>query len=186
MKNVIPFPIQPRSEFDAIDEARMDEAQRDAIRAALMDKYAAQKAREDAHRANGRTLTLDQLAARLEYEAHKDDPTPNVDGVRVGELFYASWGYDQTNIDFWQVVALKGKHTAVIREIACEYIGGFGMQGKKRPCRNAFANDIEYTVRTSSVEYNGQREKRISNPELKGRKIYPTTDDAEHDYSSYA
>lgn len=26
---------------------------------------------------------------------------------KVGDIFYSSWGYDQTNIDFYQVVAMK-------------------------------------------------------------------------------
>lgn len=32
--------------------------------------------------------------------------TPESVGVKVGDFFYASWGYDQTNVDFYKVVAL--------------------------------------------------------------------------------
>lgn len=35
--------------------------------------------------------------------------TPAEAGVKVGDYFYASWGYDQTNIDFWKVVGLTPK-----------------------------------------------------------------------------
>ena len=37
--------------------------------------------------------------------------------VKVGSIFVMSWGYDQTNVDFYQVVALKGKTQCVVRGI---------------------------------------------------------------------
>jgi hypothetical protein len=36
--------------------------------------------------------------------------------VKIGQIFRRSWGYDQTNVDYFQVVALKAK-TVVVREI---------------------------------------------------------------------
>jgi len=36
--------------------------------------------------------------------------------VNVGDIFYTSWGYEQTNIDFYQVIEKRG-HIAIIREI---------------------------------------------------------------------
>jgi hypothetical protein len=68
------------------------------------------------------TVTLAELAARLDYQRRKRQPTSNVHGVHVGDIFYSVWGYEQTNVDFWQVVELKGKQTAVIREIRAEII----------------------------------------------------------------
>lgn len=38
-------------------------------------------------------------------------------GVKVGDLFSASWGYDQTNVDFFQVVALVGESSVRVREV---------------------------------------------------------------------
>jgi hypothetical protein len=35
--------------------------------------------------------------------------TPQEAGVKIGDFFYASWGYDQTNVDFWKVVGLTPK-----------------------------------------------------------------------------
>lgn len=35
-------------------------------------------------------------------------PNPVDLGVKVGDIFYSSWGYDQTNIDFYEVVGLTG------------------------------------------------------------------------------
>ena len=38
-------------------------------------------------------------------------------GVKVGDLFYSSWGYEQTNVDFFQVVALVGESSVRVREV---------------------------------------------------------------------
>lgn len=48
----------------------------------------------------------------------KAEKTPvNKYGVKVGDIFYSSWGYEQTNIDFYQVIALKGSTMATFRKI---------------------------------------------------------------------
>lgn len=33
----------------------------------------------------------------------------NENGYKVGDVFYSSWGYEQTNIDFYQVIATSKK-----------------------------------------------------------------------------
>lgn len=38
-------------------------------------------------------------------------------GVKVGDLFYTSWGYDQTNVEFFQVIALVGESSVRVREV---------------------------------------------------------------------
>ena len=43
-------------------------------------------------------------------------------GVKVGDVFYESWGYGQTNIDFWQVVRLRGTTQIVLRAIKSEVV----------------------------------------------------------------
>lgn len=35
--------------------------------------------------------------------------TPAAEGIKVGDFFVASWGYEQTNIDFYKVVGLTPK-----------------------------------------------------------------------------
>jgi hypothetical protein len=34
---------------------------------------------------------------------------PDTVGVKIGDYFYASWGYDQTNVDWFRVVGLTPK-----------------------------------------------------------------------------
>lgn len=52
--------------------------------------------------------------------------------VEVGEIYRTSWGYEQTNVEFFEVVAFKGK-TATLREIAAEVVETGWAQGKKTP-----------------------------------------------------
>lgn len=37
--------------------------------------------------------------------------------IKVGDIFVASWGYEQTNIDFYEVQELVGKATIVVAPI---------------------------------------------------------------------
>lgn len=38
-------------------------------------------------------------------------------GVKVGDIFCATWGYEQTNNDFFQVIALVGTSSVRVREV---------------------------------------------------------------------
>ncbi len=129
----------------------------------------------------------DESSALADYLASLEQPTQNAEGVHVGDLFYVEWGWEQTNVDFFQVVSLKGAHTAVLRKIRGDYIGGFSFSGKVRPKRNCFSNDKEYTVRTKKSPYYCDRGVTIKAPHLSGgQTMFKTTDDEEHDYTSYA
>lgn len=44
-------------------------------------------------------------------------PKANKFGVQVGDIFTSSWGYEQTNNTFFQVVALAGTTSVRVREI---------------------------------------------------------------------
>lgn len=54
-----------------------------------------------------------------------------VPSLKVGDVLRCSWGYDQTNVDFYEVVGVSGK-SVIIREIAqtkkSTYAGGFAGQ----------------------------------------------------------
>ena len=38
--------------------------------------------------------------------------------VKVGDIYVSQWGYDQTNVDYYQVMQVKSK-TAVLNQIGC-------------------------------------------------------------------
>ena len=54
---------------------------------------------------------LERLAERSEDGAHSHD-------LGVGDILYSDWGYDQTNIDFYKVMELRGESTVVIQKVA--------------------------------------------------------------------
>ena len=41
----------------------------------------------------------------------------NVKNTKVGDIYYSSWGYDQTNIDFYKIVAKKGSKSFMLQAI---------------------------------------------------------------------
>lgn len=64
------------------------------------------------------------FAAELYGKFKPADETPapaprktNKYGIGVGDVFTASWGYEQTNVDFFQVIALVGEGSVRIREV---------------------------------------------------------------------
>jgi hypothetical protein len=61
--------------------------------------------------------------------------------LKIGTILYSSWGYDQTNIDFYQVITING-FKVTIKEIhkSKEY-DNYGMSGKCKPLPNNFIND---------------------------------------------
>lgn len=50
-------------------------------------------------------------------------------GVKVGDIFAASWGYEQTNVDFFQVVALVGESSVRVREVRPAMIDDVAISG---------------------------------------------------------
>lgn len=62
----------------------------------------------------------------------KDNPNSL---LQVGDILYYSWGYDQTNIDFFQVVSVsKSGKTCTIQEMSSEHVEDKGwMQWTVKP-----------------------------------------------------
>ena len=53
---------------------------------------------------------------RKKKAAEKPQPV-NKFGVKVGDIFSASWGWEQTNNNFFQVIALVGESSVRVREV---------------------------------------------------------------------
>lgn len=63
-----------------------------------------------------RDITNGEVAPAVAAPAKKKEKV-NKYGVKVGDLFYISWGYEQTNVDFFQVIELKGEASVIVREV---------------------------------------------------------------------
>lgn len=81
----------------------------------------------------------------------------------VGEIWYTSWGYEQTNVDFWQVVKSTEK-TVWFRPIKKEYTEEGFLRGHSVPVPNKFTTYLFATAKDSIVR------KRI--PDYSNESIY--------------
>ena len=73
---------------------------------------------------------FDSRVAWAKYKADNKAATSNA-GVNVGDIFVASWGYDQTNVDFYKVVELVGKASVVVRAIGQVMVEATGPMAEK-------------------------------------------------------
>ena len=75
--------------------------------------------------------------------------------IKIGDIFYNSWGYDQTNIDFYQVVATTAK-TITLRAIKSSNndYNAYYMTGSKLPAKDNFCSDE--LIRKNTL-FNGRR-----------------------------
>lgn len=60
--------------------------------------------------------------------------------VKPGDIFRASWGYDQTNIDYYQIVSVSGQ-MATICAIGCMSEETGFMSGESTPALNQFIGE---------------------------------------------
>ena len=60
--------------------------------------------------------------------------------AKVGDILYSMWGYEQTNVDFYQVTKIKGQ-MIVVREIESKKTLTTDMTGDTMPVRNVFIGE---------------------------------------------
>ncbi|HVJ35173.1 MAG TPA: hypothetical protein VND94_18830 [Terriglobia bacterium] len=61
-----------------------------------------------------------------------------VTALQVDDVLRCSWGYEQTNIDYYQVTRICGRQTIEIRSIAADRVETSNMQGNCWPIPDAF------------------------------------------------
>lgn len=60
--------------------------------------------------------------------------------LKLGDVLVCSWGCEQTNVNFYEVVKVAGKATVEIRELAQERICDGDMSGKCTPLVGEYAS----------------------------------------------
>lgn len=67
-------------------------------------------------------VSADKIEAAISGNADQVEKAASVKanryGVKVGDIFSASWGWEQTNADFFQVIALVGELSVRVREVS--------------------------------------------------------------------
>lgn len=82
---------------------------------------------------------------KLNYTGTKQNKQQNYLGVKIGDIFHYSWGYEQTNANYFQVVALKGTKQVIIKEIAYQVTETTGLDSYKvRACKDKFLKDSQF------------------------------------------
>ena len=59
----------------------------------------------------------------------------SMEGFAPGAVLAYSWGYDQTNVDFYEVLERRGKYTVILRQLEADKVedSHLAMQGRTRP-----------------------------------------------------
>jgi hypothetical protein len=124
---------------------------------------------------------IDNRLATIEYRAKRKEEqkvkaAELAANVEVGDLFVDSWGYEQTQVDLYQVVAKPTARTVIVREIASQTVKG----SEGYDCQN---------VRAVPNSFIGEEmKKRLDNYGGFKTSSYscarPTTAEAEH-YNSW-
>ena len=113
----------------------------------------------------------------LEHKAERRHQHAAADrGLELGDVLCASWGWEQTNVDFYEVTGLVGKRTIEYRPIAQTKRSTGFMCGQCRPNPGSYVGTGTYRARASEGAI------RI-NSFTYARKTDPAK---EHYWSSYA
>ena len=96
-------------------------------------------------RINEKIQTKEQTKLRNAKEA---------DTVQVGDIFHCSWGWEQTQCDFYQVISKKGKCTIVVRPIRAETVEVTSWASDMRKAvRDEFLGEKEHTHRLNGDSF---------------------------------
>jgi hypothetical protein len=103
--------------------------------------------------------------------------------LKVGSILRSSWGYDQTNVDFYQVTKLIGAKMVEIQQIAGEGFETLAMQGETAPMVGSFkGKPMRKRAQGDTVKIESYAYARLMKPKLVGG--VPTYESSR--FSSYA
>jgi hypothetical protein len=88
---------------------------------------------KDDHRAKRIAEFIEGRKSRAKLMSERKAERAKPHSLKVGDVLVSSWGYEQTNVDYYEVIEVKGAATVVIREIAQEREATEWEQGKAVP-----------------------------------------------------
>lgn len=97
----------------------------------------------------------------VEYDRKKKEEKKNLGtpDFKVGDIFHESWGYDQTNVNFYEVVEKASAHYAIVREICQNQVPG--SQGfdccNVRPAPGEYLNDDTMRVKIQFQSWSSEK-----------------------------
>lgn len=79
--------------------------------------------------------------------------------LKVGDILYTSWGYEQTNIDFYQVTEIVGKNSIKLRQIDSKDVGnnqGHSMSATCVAVKDSFKPNEKEILKRVSPSYRNE------------------------------
>jgi hypothetical protein len=111
-------------------------------------------------------------------QKRKKEKKEELTNIKKGDLFVSSWGYDQTNVDFYQCTAVKGQtltFKSIHRKTVKDSEYSHGMADEVTAVKDSFIVDENHPILT-------KRSLKISSFQY----LYPTTETEKHYRSWYA
>jgi G3E family GTPase len=103
--------------------------------------YATEAKRDDGFTRHA-TQARDILANKAKRKAETKAKLDQGHSLQVGDVVRSSWGYDQTNIDHYQIVRVIGKRTVEVRKIAEHHEATGDMTGRSAPIPGEFVGEV--------------------------------------------
>ena len=95
---------------------------------------------------------VESAKRRMKYKEERKAVTSVPKQYEVGDIVYTSWGYEQTNLDFYQVVEVSGKATVYVRPISSKTVRTTSWCSEDRsPVKDAFIG--EKVIKCRSTYY---------------------------------
>lgn len=116
------YEITNNTQFNSIEikfDCKPSEAVRDALKAL---KFRWHKVKKVWYGYADQSTVAAAIEGTKSESATGTKQKTNKFGVKVGDIFSASWGYEQTNVDFFQVVELVGALSVRVRQVYPERI----------------------------------------------------------------
>lgn len=128
------FEITPNEAFKSLEitfNGKPSEAVRDALKALRYRWHGVKKVWYGYSDAETVKTAIENAMKGIKTTAKTKTATVtekvNKYGVKVGDIFSMSWGYDQTNVDFFQVVKVCGESSVRVREVSPEILNRDGI-----------------------------------------------------------
>lgn len=97
------------------------------------------------------TALAELVNTETEAEIWKRARRETAHGLSVGDILFSSWGYDQTNVDFYEVVRVPSARSAVVRQIKQETTeNSSSMSGVTVPKPGEFVSTAKESIRSAA------------------------------------
>ena len=103
--------------------------------------YSTEAKRDDGfnrHAQEARSIGLSKANRKAESKSQAEKPH----GLQVGDVVRSSWGYDQTNVNHYQIIKVIGKRTVEVRKLAEHEQSTGDMSGRVAPVHGEFVGEV--------------------------------------------